>query len=117
MEATAGNDGKVQTALSTRASIKRETVIFIPNAFTPRAAEGDNNIFKPACYFVRQGSYVMRIFNRQGGLLFESNDPEIGWNGTFKGEFCHPNTYVYIIEFINSDGEKEVRKGTFALVE
>jgi hypothetical protein len=49
--------------------------------------------------------------------LFESNDPEIGWDGTFKGEFCHPNTYVYIIEFINSDGEKEVRKGTFALVE
>lgn len=117
VEATAGNDGKVQTALSTRASIKRETVIFIPNAFTPRAAEGDNNIFKPTCYFVRQGSYVMRIFNRQGGLLFESNDPEIGWDGTFKGEFCHPNTYVYIIEFINSDGEKEVRKGTFALVE
>lgn len=117
IEAGAGNDGKVQTALSTRASIKRETVIFIPNAFTPRAAEGDNNIFKPTCYFVRQGSYVMRIFNRQGGLLFESNDPEIGWDGTFKGEFCHPNTYVYIIEFINSDGEKEVRKGTFALVE
>lgn len=117
IEASAGNDGKVQTALSTRASIKRETVIFIPNAFTPRAAEGDNNIFKPTCYFVRQGSYVMRIFNRQGGLLFESNDPEIGWDGTFKGEFCHPNTYVYIIEFINSDGEKEVRKGTFALVE
>lgn len=117
IEASAGNDGKVQTALSTRASIKRETIIFIPNAFTPRAAEGDNNIFKPTCYFVRQGSYVMRIFNRQGGLLFESNDPEIGWDGTFKGEFCHPNTYVYIIEFINSDGEKEVRKGTFALVE
>lgn len=117
IEASAGNDGNVQTALSTRASIKRETIIFIPNAFTPRAAEGDNNIFKPTCYFVRQGSYVMRIFNRQGGLLFESNDPEIGWDGTFKGEFCHPNTYVYIIEFINSDGEKEVRKGTFALVE
>lgn len=117
VEATAGNDGKVQTALSTRASIKRETVIFIPNAFTPRAAEGDNNIFKPACYFVRQGSYVMRIFNRQGGLLFESNDPEIGWDGTFKGEFCHPNTYVYVIEYVNSDGEKVVKKGTFALVE
>jgi gliding motility-associated-like protein len=117
IEAGAGNDGKVQTALSTRASIKRETVIFIPNAFTPRAAEGDNNIFKPTCYFVKQGSYFMRVFNRQGALLFESNDTEIGWDGTFNGEFCHPNTYVYIIEYVNSDGEKVVKKGTFALVE
>lgn len=117
VEAGAGNDGKVQTALSTRASIKRETIIFIPNAFTPRAAEGDNNIFKPTCYFVRQGTYSMRIFNRQGGLLFETLDPEEGWDGTFKGEFCHPNTYVYIIEYVNSDGEKVIKKGAFALVE
>ncbi len=117
VEAGAGNDGKVQTANSTRASIKRETVIFIPNAFTPRAAEGDNEIFKPVCYFVKQGSYSLRIFNRQGGLLFESRDTEIGWDGTFKGEFCHPNTYIYVIEYVNSDGEKVVKQGTFALVE
>lgn len=117
IEAGAGNDGKVQTALSTRASIKRETVIFIPNAFTPRAAEGDNNIFKPTCYFVKQGTYLMRVFNRQGGLLFQTNNTEEGWDGTFKGEFCHPNTYVYVIEYVNSDGEKVVKKGTFALVE
>jgi gliding motility-associated-like protein len=117
VEAGAGNDGKVQTALSTRASIKRETIIFIPNAFTPRAAEGDNDIFKPTCYFVKQGTYSMRVFNRQGGLLFETNNPEEGWDGTFKGEYCHPNTYVYIIEYVNSDGEKVIKKGAFALVE
>lgn len=117
VEAGGGNDGKVQSANSTRASIKRETVIFIPNAFTPRAAEGNNEIFKPTCYFVKQGSYSMRIYNRQGGLLFESRDTEIGWDGTFNGEYCHPNTYIYIIEFVNSDGEKVVKKGAFALVE
>jgi gliding motility-associated-like protein len=117
VEAGAGNDGKVQTALSTRASIKRETIIFIPNAFTPRAAEGDNDIFKPTCYFVKQGTYSMRVFNRQGGLLFQTNNPEEGWDGTFKGEYCHPNTYVYIIEYVNSDGEKVIKKGAFALVE
>lgn len=117
IEAGAGNDGKVQTALSTRASIKRETIIFIPNAFTPRAAEGNNEIFKPTCYFVKQGTYSMKIYNRQGALIFESRDTEIGWDGTFKGEFCHPNTYIYVIEFVNSDGEKVIKKGTFALVE
>ena len=117
VEAGGGNDGKVQSANSTRASIKRETVIFIPNAFTPRAAEGNNEIFKPTCYFVKQGTYSMRIYNRQGALIFESRDTEIGWDGTFKGEYCHPNTYIYIIEFVNSDGEKVVKKGTLALVE
>ncbi len=117
VEAGGGNDGKVQSANSTRASIKRETVIFIPNAFTPRAAEGNNEIFKPTCYFVKQGTYSMRIYNRQGALIFESHDTEIGWDGTFKGEYCHPNTYIYIIEFVNSDGEKVVKKGTLALVE
>jgi gliding motility-associated-like protein len=90
-------------------------MIFIPNAFTPR--EPDNNIFKPECHFIRQGSYRMRIFNRYGALIFETDDQTTGWDGRFKGEFCHLGTYIYVIEFVNSNGEKETKKGTIALIE
>lgn len=115
IEASAGIDGKKQTANSTHPYIKRETLFFVPNAFTPKAAE--NNIFKPVCHFVRTGTYKMRIYNRYGTLLFSTTDIEEGWDGRYKGEFCFPDVYVYLIEYVNSDGEKEVRKGTVAVVD
>lgn len=110
-----GADGKTQSANSTRASAVKQTIFFIPNAFTPREIE--NNVFKPECHFVRQDSYRLRVFNRYGTLLFETDDPQKGWDGTFKGEFCRGGVYVYVVEFVNSLGEKEVRKGSIALVE
>ena len=110
-----GQDGKQQTANSNSAFTKHESLVFMPNAFTPKGAE--NNLFKPECRFVLQGSYLFRIFNRQATLLFQTDDPSSGWNGKFKGEFCHPGTYIYVLEFVNDQGEKIVKRGTFAIVE
>lgn len=110
-----GADNKTQEVNSTYAYVQHESMIFVPNAFTPR--EPDNNIFKPECHFIRQGSYRMRIFNRYGALIFETDDQTTGWDGRFKGEFCHLGTYIYVIEFVNSNGEKETKKGTIALIE
>ena len=110
-----GQDGKQQTANSNSAFTKHESLVFMPNAFTPKGAE--NNLFKPECRFVLQGSYLFRIFNRQAALLFQTDDPSSGWNGKFKGEFCHPGTYIYVLEFVNDQGEKIVKRGTFAIVE
>lgn len=115
IEQGTGADGKQQTANSNSAFTKHESLVFMPNAFTPKGAE--NNIFKPECRFVLQGSYLFRIFNRQAALLFQTDDPSSGWNGKFKGEFCHPGTYIYILEFVNDQGEKIVKRGTFAIVE
>lgn len=115
VEATEGADGKAQTANSTCDYVKHETLIYIPNAFMPK--EPENNIFKPVCHFIAQGSYSMRVYNRMGELLFVSDEPKKGWDGRYKGEFCPLGTYVYHIEYVNSRGEREIRQGTVAIVQ
>jgi gliding motility-associated-like protein len=114
-ESSQGIDNKIQTANSTYGYILHETKIFIPNAITP--LEQDNNIFKPQCNFIQQGSYRMSIFNRYGTLIFFTDDLNQGWDGRYKGEFCKQGVYIYVIEFVNSLGEKQTRKGTVALIE
>ncbi len=41
----------------------------------------------------------MLIFNRNGIRLFESNDINTGWDGSYKGEMVTEGVYVYKIRF------------------
>lgn len=67
----------------------------LPNAFTPDG-DGLNDEFRP----IRQStlseidSYHIMICNKRGQLLFESNDPVKGWNGTFNGKPSPHDTYM-----------------------
>lgn len=86
--------------------------LFIPNAFTPSLES--NNIFKPS--YVSLKSYEMRIYHRNGNLVFTSKDINIGWNGQYKGKNCEQGAYVYIIKFKNIKGEEHIQKGTVSLI-
>ena len=60
-----------------------EELIYVPNSFTPNG-DGSNDIFKPiiTAGFDKE-SYQLLIFNRWGEMVFESYDPNVGWDGTF----------------------------------
>ena len=52
----------------------------LPNAFTPNG-DGHNDLYIPITYrFITH--IEMKIFNRWGGLVFETTDPQINWDGT-----------------------------------
>jgi gliding motility-associated-like protein len=54
----------------------------LPNVFTPNE-DGTNDFFVPFPY--RGVKRIdLQIFNRWGQVVFTSNDPEIGWNGTWQ---------------------------------
>ena len=94
---------------------QRDTVrsqLFVPNAFTPLSDK--NNLFKPAQADV--SDYRMNIYNRQGVLLFDSEDITHGWNGRSKGEVCPSGTYVYVISFRDTEGKPHTQKGTLMLL-
>ena len=68
----------------------------LPNIFTPN---GDrvNDRFVPFPYRgVR--SISLTVFNRWGGVVFETEDPAILWNGTYKntGEVLPDGVYYYV---------------------
>lgn len=88
-------------------------IIYIPNAFAPN---GVNNVFKPTIIYGDPKGYVMTIFNRYGGKVFESNSPDVGWDGTDHGKEAQLGAYAYLIQFYANDGVQVERKGMVLLV-
>jgi gliding motility-associated-like protein len=71
--------------------------VFVPNTFTPDGNEF-NNIFNAKSIF-HMHSWEMKIYNRWGELIFESFDPEIGWDGTYNSQMSADGLYVYRIKY------------------
>lgn len=56
---------------------------YLPNAFTPNGDEF-NQIYKPVFDCVIT-SYEFKLYNRWGELVFVTEDPLSGWDGTYNG--------------------------------
>lgn len=103
---------------TTSASVKISEVVcelFVPNAFTPNG-DGLNDLFR-----IRGGAgiqdFSMQIFNRWGKLIFETNDPQIGWDGTLNGIPQPTGAYAYSIQYTRTDSQSSSqRKGMLQLL-
>ncbi|HRY98681.1 MAG TPA: gliding motility-associated C-terminal domain-containing protein [Bacteroidales bacterium] len=74
-----------------------EFTMFIPNAFTPWRPDGINDEFLVKA--TRIAEYSIIIFNRWGGLIFESHSLDDPWDGTYHGKLCPSSVYYYRIDF------------------
>jgi|GEM_PF-2242709 len=86
--------------------------LFFPNAFSPNG-DGLNDTFHPVGNEVPE--YSMKIFNRWGQMIFETDIMIPGWDGTFKGEPSGPDTYIYLVTYKSLDGETLQFKGYVVL--
>ena len=86
-----------------------ETVLEVPNAFSPGTTPGKNDIFRVK--FKSVVKFQGWIFNRWGVELYTWTDPTQGWDGKYKGKYVSPGAYYYLIEYTGTDGKKRVRKG------
>ncbi len=81
---------------------------YMPNSFTPNQ-DGINDLFGPGhdCPFE---SYVMRIFNRWGQVVFETRDPREHWDGRYANAEAPSGLYLYLIDYTWNAYEKTYRK-------
>lgn len=84
---------------------------FAPTAFTPN---GDlvNDVFKPVFEGIDINRFELRIYDRWGGVIFSTNNPELGWDG---GNYSQDN-YVYKVLSVKSDGTKKEYIGNVTLI-
>lgn len=70
----------------------------LPNVFTPNG-DGFNDEFTPFPYTSVQ-KVEMSIFNRWGGLVYETEDPGIHWSGKLMntGQDCSEGVYYYVCD-------------------
>lgn len=88
-------------------------LVDLPTAFTPNG-DNHNDIF-----IVRGKDIVkmrLRIFNRWGELVFESRDPAVGWDGTYKGEPQEMEVYDWLLNATLKNGQEIFRKGNVTLL-
>ena len=84
--------------------------IFVPNCFTPDG-DGVNEQF----FVVTDCDYLltfeMKIFDSQGGLVYELFDKGEKWNGSsLKSETAVQGMYNYILKYRNLDQDKTQEK-------
>ena len=100
--------------------IKYSEVYRQPNIFLPNR-NGNNEFFTiyggPEMVNVNK----LQIFNRWGGLLFETgnfqpNVPSFGWNGKYNGELVNPGVYAWYAEVEMIDGRTIILKGDVTLI-
>lgn len=93
--------------------------IFIANTFTPNN-DGVNDRFFPQGRGVNELKRFS-VYNRWGELIFDRqniplNDPNYGWDGTYKTEPLKPDVFVYIIRAMCDNGTPIEIKGDISLV-
>jgi hypothetical protein len=93
------------------------SLVYSPNAFRPESEIPENRTFMPVAAGVDESRFNLKIFNRWGELVFESNSIFNPWNGTVKnGEIAPVGNYVWIAEYFDIQGFEHDEKGQILLI-
>ena len=88
-------------------------ILGLPTAFSPNG-DGVNDVL-----YVRGAAIKtldLKIFNRWGQLIFETNSKEIGWDGTFNGKPQPIEAYAFVLNAGFIDGTAKTMKGNITLL-
>lgn len=105
--------GCMQTA-STIINSVNNCYIAVPAAFTPNG-DGLNDYLYPLNAY-KATNLSFKVFNRQGMLVYQTNNWLAKWDGKVHGEPQAPGTYVWILNYLDSDKKKVALKGTVMLL-
>jgi len=87
--------------------------VLVPNAFSP-----DNDGINDKLEIYGRGitNFEIKIFNKQGQLLFISKDINDFWDGTYNGEVVNTGVYVYRIVYTDAKGNQQIKQATVSII-
>jgi gliding motility-associated-like protein len=94
---TAFNEVGCFDTASINIHVYEELIFYVPNSFTPNDDE-INQMFTPVLsQGMKRNYFEFYIYNRWGEIVFESHDPEVGWNGAYGPDAidCSIGTYTW----------------------
>lgn len=104
-------DNTTETAFSysNTVCLSQSASLFMPNAFAPN---GLNNAFKPILNFRGNvKTYKMQIFDRYGAKIWETTDPDTGWDGRRNNDDVPTGVYLFVVTVEQTNGKTLIEKG------
>lgn len=97
--------------------IAPKVAYFLPTAFTPNF-DSVNDLFFGKGFFLGLQDFNLTIWNRWGELVFETTDPNEGWNGRKEntGKDSPQGVYVVVVSYKGPRGEVVNLKGFATLL-
>jgi gliding motility-associated-like protein len=92
--------------------VLKDHQLVISNMMSPNG-DGKNDTWGIGNIENYPGTEVI-VVNREGEIVFESQDYKNEWDGKYKGKFLPDATYYYIVKFADSD---KVYKGAITLLQ
>jgi gliding motility-associated-like protein len=94
--------------------------VFVPNIFTPNH-DGINDNLTVFGSPVVERIISFAVFDRFGECVYEVkniplNQPDLGWDGTYKGRQMNPGVFVYHLLFELRDGSVREQRGDITLL-
>jgi gliding motility-associated-like protein len=90
-----------------------EPYIFVPTAFTPNS-DGVNDVLYVRGRGIDRMTFI--IYNRWGQKMFETSDPKVGWDGTFRGKKLPADVYGFYLLANCIDGTTYRKQGNVTLI-
>jgi gliding motility-associated-like protein len=86
----------------------------VPKSFTPNG-DGVNDVLYPYLAGIKTFKYF-KIYNRFNQLMFETTNPDVGWNGSRNGTPQPMAIYIWVAVGIANDGSMVEQKGQTLLL-
>jgi gliding motility-associated-like protein len=93
-------------SISRTVSVIEDVILYAPNVFTP---DGDqyNQDWKIYISGIDIYDFELVLFNRWGQIIWESNDPTVGWDGSFNGKLVAQGMYNWKITTKDKTNDKK----------
>ena len=89
------------------------SLVYAPTAFTPDR-DGLNDSFELVGDLVTELKFI--VYSRNGQLLFESNQLNKAWDGTYRGNLAPSGVYYYQVQFRDIDMKPNIQTGVVTLL-
>ena len=90
--------------------------VYLPNAFSPNR-DGPNDLFKVRGLFGEK-RYLLKVYDRWGNKVFETEDKDIAWDGTKlnTGNILNKAVFAWYMEIEWLNGKEVLQRGNVTLV-
>ncbi len=94
-----------------------QVTYFLPNAFSPNG-DGENDFFSAKGIVDEMLTFELNIFDRWGGLLFSTSNPNFEWNGNHQhdGKMISKGVYVYLMNYTTKRGKQFQKQGYVSII-